>query len=116
MNRRFHGFALVLALLLLASGCAQKTAPVAQPPRAKAQGEIEDLRVIPQRTMYFAERNSPDRPLLSTEQAAYRLDEFLLAFFKPWTMEKPEYGLKSVMALRSRNPLRRTQPRPGGWP
>ncbi|MFZ5812348.1 MAG: SH3 domain-containing protein [Thermodesulfobacteriota bacterium] len=98
MNRRFHGFALVLALLLFVSGCAPKaTAPVAQPPRGKAQGEIEDLRVIPQRTMYFAERNSPDRPLLSTDQAAYRLDEFLLAFFKPWTMEQPEYGLKSVM-------------------
>ncbi len=96
MNRRFHGLALVLALLFLFSGCAPKAAPV-QPPREKAQGEIEDLRVIPQRTMFFAEKNSPDRPLLSKEQAAYRLDEFLVALFRPWTMEKPEYGLKSAM-------------------
>ncbi len=95
MNRRFHGLALVLALLLLVSGCAPKPAPQVQPPQKQA-GEIEDLRVIPQRTMYFAERNSPDRPLLSKEQAAYRLDEFLLALFKPWAQDRPGYGLTSA--------------------
>lgn len=89
--------ALVLVLLAALAGCAPKTAPVSQPSAVRGQGEVEDLRIIPQKTMWFAEKYAPDKPLLSKEQAAMRLDEFTASHFKPWTQEKPEYSLKSVL-------------------
>lgn len=90
--------ALILALVLFAAiaGCAPKTGPVAQPAPPRGKGEVEDLRAIPQKTMWFAEKNSPDRPLLTREQAQLRLEDFVLSQFAPWTREKPAYGLKSV--------------------
>ncbi|MEF3698603.1 SH3 domain-containing protein [Desulfolutivibrio sp.] len=95
MNRRLS--ALVLVLFAVLAGCAPKTAPIPQPTSIRGPGEVEDLRIIPQKTMWFAERQSPDRPLLSKEQAAMRLDEFTASQFMPWTQEKPGYSLKSVL-------------------
>jgi cell wall-associated NlpC family hydrolase len=97
MNRRPNALILALVLFAAIAGCAPKTGPVTQPAPPRGQGEVEDLRVIPQKTMWFAEKNSPDRPLLTKEQAALRLEEFLLSQFTPWTQEKPAYGLKSIV-------------------
>jgi hypothetical protein len=63
--------------------------------------------------MYFAERNSPDRPLLSKEQAAYRLDEFLLpcSSLGPGQARiRPHVGQGALRQVRQVPGLRRKQP------
>jgi len=98
MNRRLHALFLILVLLAAIAGCAPKTGPATgQPALPRGPGEVEDLRAIPQKTMWFAQRQSPDKPLLTREQAALRLEEFTLSQFAPWTQEKPAYGLKSIL-------------------
>ncbi len=93
---RLAAYALLLALLL-SFGCAPKTVTPPSAPAApvKGQGEVEDLRVLPQDLSAYLGPDA-DKPLFSQEQTTLRMEGFLQEWTKPWYLTKPSPQRKDV--------------------
>ncbi|MHC1712440.1 MAG: SH3 domain-containing protein [Solidesulfovibrio sp.] len=106
---RFRLFTLLLAIVLLASGCAKPPpAPLPQTARPMGKGEVEDLRVLPQDLNAYLRPDTADRPLMPKEQVGIRMEGFLQEWLKPWNMTKPGYPRKTVEEI-----FRRFEKSPG---
>lgn len=102
--RRF----LPILLIFLVSACARPLPPSVAPTPPSGKGEVRDLRVLPQDLNAYLRPDTADRPLLSTEQQAMRMEELRRIWLTPWTKTRPSYTRRQVTAI-----FRRYEKSPG---
>lgn len=85
--------------LSLLGACAAKPRPqlASQP-----EGEIHDLRALPQDLAVYAKAAGATRRLLSTEEQARANDRFDRFFWGPWTQSRATAPAKDVFAILGR--------------
>jgi cell wall-associated NlpC family hydrolase len=95
---------LLLAILVIAFGCAKPPppAPLAPPSQPRAAGEVEDLRVLPQDLNAYLRPDTADRSIMPAEQGAMRMESFRLTWLAPWSQGKPAYSRRQVEEIFTR--------------
>ena len=87
---------LLLALALLAPGCAKKPQLPARIVPPQKYADIADLRDLPQDTRAYLEPGKADVPVMSELAAQMKTLAFFDKFFAPWKRKRPAYTKKSV--------------------
>lgn len=94
---------LVFCLALVLGGCAsrkasQETLTPETPPGSSA-GTVEDMRAFPQNLQVYADRNNPERRMVSPEEQARQSRRFDSLFFSPWETSKVSVSAQDAFSI-----------------